>query len=108
MDEKEVRLRERVIAGARKRWNDTEMDLFAAQRLEFELSLINRGGWADYFLMAADMVEAARGAGGIVGPGRGRAVASVVLYALGVTHLEALDRLAFTTKLIAETGSMVP
>ena len=43
MDEKEVRLRERVIAGARKRWNDTEMDLFAAQRLEFELSLINEG-----------------------------------------------------------------
>ena len=182
MDEKEVRLRERVIAGARKRWNDTEMDLFAAQRLEFELSLINKGGWADYFLMVADMVEAARGAGGIVGPGRGRAVASVVLYALGVsgvnpfkhenilferflpseiakdaslicvdfdgigyaaalayltsnygeikaeerkshaapecwhvgercigvTRLEALDRIAFATKLIAETGGTVP
>ena len=182
MDEKEVRLRERVIAGARKRWNDTEMDLFAAQRLEFELSLINKGGWTDYFLMVADMVEAARGAGGIVGPGRGRAVASVVLYALGVTgvnpfkhenilferflpseiakdaslicvdfdgigyaaalaylktsygeikaeerkshaspecwhvgercigvtRLEALDRIAFTTKLIVETGGTVP
>jgi len=182
MDEKEVRLRERVIAGARKRWNDTEMDLFAAQRIEFELSLINKGGWADYFLMVADMVEAARGAGGIVGPGRGRAVASVVLYALGVTgvnpfkhenilferflpseiakdaslicvdfdgigyaaalayltsnygeikaeerkshaapecwhvgercvgvtRLEALDRIAFTTKLIAETGGLTP
>ena len=182
MDELEVRLRERVIAGGRKRWNDAEMDLFAAQRLEFELSMINTGGWADYFLMVADMVEAARGAGGIVGPGRGRSVASVVLYALGVTgvnpfkhenilferflpseiakdaslicvdfdgigyaaalayltsnygeikaeerkfhaapecwhvgercvgvtHLEALDRIAFTTKLIAETGGMVP
>lgn len=182
MDEIEERLRERVIDGARKRWNDAEMDSFAAQRLEFELSMINKGGWADYFLMVADVVEAARGAGGIVGPGRGRAVASVVLYALGVTginpfkhenilferflpseiaknaslicvdfdgigyaaalsylksnygdikaeerkchaapecwhvgercigvtHLEALDRIAFTTKLIAETGGTVP
>ena len=106
MDEKEVRLRERVIAGARKRWNDTEMDLFAAQRLEFELSLINKGGWADYFLMVADMVEAARVAGGIVGPGRGRAVASVVLYALGVTGVNPFkhENILFERFLPSETA----
>ena len=81
------RLRELVMAGARKRWNGDEMALFAAKRLDYELSVIDNGAWADYFIMVADMVEAARSAGGIVGPGRGRAAASAVLYALGVTSV---------------------
>ena len=53
MNDEDKRLRERVMGGACKRWNDAEMNLFAAQRHEFELSLINKGGWADYFLMVA-------------------------------------------------------
>lgn len=88
MNNNEERLRERVMAGACKRWHDTEMESFVAQRLAFELAMISQGCWTDYFLMVADMVEAARGAGGLVGPGRGRAVASAALYALGVTGVD--------------------
>jgi len=62
----EGRLRELVLRGAGKRWDDYEMAMFAARRLDFESSMIGDGAWTDCFLMVAEMVEAARKAGGVV------------------------------------------
>ena len=60
------------------------------ERLNHELSVIKRMGYAGYFLITRDFIQAARGMGVIVGPGRGSAAGSIVSYALGITDIDPL------------------
>ncbi|RCK80484.1 MAG: DNA polymerase III alpha subunit [Candidatus Ozemobacter sibiricus] len=60
------------------------------QRLEYELSVIRRMGFCDYFLIVWDFIRAARDMGVPVGPGRGSAAGSMVAYLLRITDLEPL------------------
>jgi DNA polymerase III subunit alpha len=59
-------------------------------RLEFELGVIERMGFVDYFLVVADFVGWARSQGIMVGPGRGSGAGSLVAFALGVTTVDPL------------------
>lgn len=61
-----------------------------AQRLEHELNIIGKTGFAGYFLIVKDIVDYARKVGVPVGPGRGSAVGSLVLYSLGITDLDPI------------------
>ncbi len=63
------------------------------ERLEYELSVIQRMGYVDYFLIVWDYVNFARTNGIIVGPGRGSAAGSLVSYCLGITDIDP-DRFA--------------
>ena len=56
-------------------------------RLAFELSVIEKAGYAGYFLIVQDFIAAARERGIPVGPGRGSAAGSLVAYALGITDV---------------------
>ncbi len=58
------------------------------QRLEYELSVIERMGFASYFLIVADYVNWAKNNGILVGPGRGSAAGSIVSYLIGITELD--------------------
>jgi DNA polymerase-3 subunit alpha len=58
-----------------------------AERLAYELGVINRAGYAGYFLIVQDFIAAARDRGIPVGPGRGSAAGSIVAYALGITSV---------------------
>ncbi|MEO0077636.1 MAG: DNA polymerase III subunit alpha [candidate division WOR-3 bacterium] len=60
------------------------------QRLAHELDVIQRMGFAGYFLVVKDIIDFARGRGIPVGPGRGSAAGSLVLYCLGITDIEPL------------------
>ncbi len=60
----------------------------AAERLEMELQVITSRGFADYFLIVADIVNWAREQGIAVGPGRGSAAGSFVAYLLGITEVD--------------------
>ncbi|HUK20529.1 MAG TPA: DNA polymerase III subunit alpha [Gemmatimonadales bacterium] len=60
------------------------------QRLQFELDVIGRTGYAGYFLIVYDFIRAARERGIPVGPGRGSAAGSLVAYALGITKIDPL------------------
>ncbi|MBU1089508.1 DNA polymerase III subunit alpha, partial [Patescibacteria group bacterium] len=60
------------------------------ERLEYELSVINKMGFASYFLIVWDFVKYAKEAGITVGPGRGSAAGSIIAYALGITDLNPL------------------
>ncbi len=60
------------------------------QRLQFELDVISRTGYAGYFLIVYDFIRAARERGIPVGPGRGSAAGSLVAYALGITKIDPL------------------
>jgi DNA polymerase III subunit alpha len=60
-------------------------------RLEYELSVINKMGFASYFLIVWDFIKFAKEAGITVGPGRGSAAGSIIAYALGITDINPLD-----------------
>lgn len=60
------------------------------RRLEHELHIIEKMGFAGYFLIVKDIVDYAKREGIPVGPGRGSAVGSLVLYSLGITELDPL------------------
>ena len=60
------------------------------QRLEYELDVITRTGYAGYFLIVYDLVKAARDRGIPVGPGRGSAAGSLIAYALRITTVDPL------------------
>ncbi len=59
-------------------------------RLEFEIDVINRMGFAGYFLIVADFIKWAKEQGIPVGPGRGSGAGSVVAWALTITDLDPL------------------
>jgi DNA polymerase-3 subunit alpha len=60
------------------------------ERLDFELGVINTAGYAGYFLITQDFINAARARGIPVGPGRGSAAGSIVAYGLGITNVDPL------------------
>lgn len=57
------------------------------QRLEYELGIINKMGFAPYFLIVWDFVEYAKRNNIPVGPGRGSGAGSIVAYSLGITNI---------------------
>ena len=57
------------------------------ERLDYELGVITKTGYAGYFLITADFIKAARDRGIPVGPGRGSAAGSLVAYALRITDV---------------------
>ena len=60
------------------------------ERLNYELSVITRMGFAGYFLICKDFIDYARSRGIPVGPGRGSAAGSLVSYALGITNVDPI------------------
>ena len=60
------------------------------ERLEYELSVIDRMGYADYFLIVQDYVSFARSKDIPVGPGRGSGAGSLVAFSLGITDVDPL------------------
>jgi len=60
------------------------------ERLEYELGVIEKTGFADYFLIVSDLVNWAKTHGIAVGPGRGSAAGSIISYILGITDVDPL------------------
>ncbi len=66
------------------------VDQVVTDRLEFELGVIEKMGFADYFLIVQDLVNWAKDRGIVVGPGRGSAAGSIVAYILRVTDMDPI------------------
>lgn len=60
------------------------------ERLEFELGVIGKTGFAPYFLIVSDFVNWAKQHGIVVGPGRGSAAGSIVSYLLNITNVDPI------------------
>jgi DNA polymerase-3 subunit alpha len=91
--------------GARTRYGT--IDDTIQTRLDYEIGVILKLGFASYFLITADFINYARNAGIPVGPGRGSAAGSIVAYSLGITDLDPLKyNLIFERFLNAERISM--
>ncbi|NNF22412.1 MAG: DNA polymerase III subunit alpha [Saprospiraceae bacterium] len=79
-----------TFEGARgsKRYGEITSDI--EERINHELSIIKHMGFAGYFLITADMINAGRDLGVMIGPGRGSAAGSVVAYATGITNIDPI------------------
>lgn len=62
----------------------------ATERLEYELGVIGRMGFAGYFLIVGDLINHAKSQRIPVGPGRGSAAGSLVSYCLEITDIDPL------------------
>ena len=60
------------------------------ERLEYEMGVIEKTGFADYFLIVQDLIHWAKTHGIAVGPGRGSAAGSLVSYILDITDIDPL------------------
>ncbi len=60
-------------------------------RLDYELSVIRKMGYASYFLIVWDFISYARSKGIPVGPGRGSAAGSLVAYTIGITEIDPIQ-----------------
>ena len=61
-----------------------------SERLDYELGVIGKTGFNDYFLIVADFMNWAREKGVPVGPGRGSGAGCLVAYVLGITDIDPL------------------
>ena len=77
------------------------------ERLDYELGVIKRMGYVDYFLIVSDFVRYAKSQDIPVGPGRGSGAASIVAYCIGITGIDPLKyNLLFERFLNPERVSM--
>ena len=76
-------------------------------RLKYELSVIQKMGYVDYFLIVWDFIKYAKDHDIMVGPGRGSAAGSIVSYCLGITNIDPIKyQLLFERFLNPERVSM--
>ncbi len=61
-----------------------------SDRLEYELEIIHKMGFDDYFLIVCDYVNYAKRSGIHVGPGRGSGAGSLAAYLIGITDIDPL------------------
>ena len=81
-------LRRLTMEGLPKRYDPVTDEIM--QRAEYELGIIIKMGFADYFLIVWDYINWSRLHGIPVGPGRGSGVGSIVAYAIGITNVDPL------------------
>ena len=81
-------LRYITYEGAKKRYGEITESI--QERLDFELSVIEKTGYPGYFLIVEDFIREARNMDVAVGPGRGSAAGSVVAYCLWITNIDPI------------------
>ncbi len=82
-------LRELAEDGLKKRFPKITPEI--KERLLYELSVIEKTGFSDYFLIVADFINWAKKNGIAVGPGRGSVAGSLVAYALKITEIDPIS-----------------
>ena len=76
-------------------------------RVEYEMGIISKMGYVDYYLIVWDFIHYAKSAGIAVGPGRGSGAGSIVAYAIGITDIDPIKyNLLFERFLNPERVSM--
>jgi len=81
-------LTELCLKGFQKRYGEGREDV--KRQLFYELEMINKMGFTDYFLIVSDFIAYAKNRGIPVGPGRGSAAGSVVSYCLEITDVDPI------------------
>lgn len=82
-------LKKLCIEGLRRIFG-SKVSVSYQQRLKYELDIINKMGFCNYFLIVYDYVKFAKENGILVGAGRGSAAGSLVSYLLNITEIDPL------------------
>ena len=99
-------LKKKCIEGLRYHFGNSVKEIYK-DRLKYELDIINKMGFCDYFLIVSDYVKYAKDNNIIVGTGRGSAVGSLVSYCLMITDVDPIKyNLLFERFLNPERVSM--
>ena len=77
------------VFGLKKRLGDNVTSTYT-KRLKYELDIISKMGFCNYFLVVWDYVKYAKKNNILVGPGRGSAASSLVSYCLGITNIDPI------------------
>lgn len=83
-------LRDLIDEKIGERFSKHEETTTLKERLEYELGVIEKTGFADYFLIVEDLISWAKAHGIAVGPGRGSSAGSLISYILGITDVDPL------------------
>lgn len=75
--------------GLRRHYGD-QPDPAVAERLEYELDVIIKMGYVDYYLIVFDFINYAKSVGIPVGPGRGSGAGSLAAYCIGITGIDPI------------------
>jgi DNA polymerase-3 subunit alpha len=81
-------LRKLCYEGLEKKYK--EITDVLKERAEYELSVITKMGYSDYYLIVWDYVKFAKDHGIMVGPGRGSGAGSLVAYCIGITNIDPI------------------
>lgn len=82
-------LKKKCIEGLKQRFGNLVSTKYQ-ERLKYELDVINKMGFCDYFLIVYDYIKYAKEHNIIVGPGRGSAVGSLVAYCLNIIDIDPI------------------
>ncbi|MBQ4600399.1 MAG: DNA polymerase III subunit alpha [Oscillospiraceae bacterium] len=80
--------RKLCIDGFRERYSDPPESY--RERLEYEIGVISRMGYVNYYLIVWDFIRYAKEQGIPVGPGRGSGAASIVAYCMHITEVDPM------------------
>jgi len=83
-------LREIVHEGMRRRYGADADSEVVQRRFELEISVLEKQGFVNYFLIVWDFINWAKEHGIPVGPGRGSAAGSMIAYAMGITDIDPI------------------
>ncbi|MBQ7045139.1 MAG: DNA polymerase III subunit alpha [Clostridia bacterium] len=81
--------KKRCYEGLQKNYSANEFKK-AEERLLYELEVINKMGYVDYYLIVQDYVNYAKSKGIPVGPGRGSGAGSIAAYCIGITGIDPI------------------
>ncbi|MGE5630467.1 MAG: DNA polymerase III subunit alpha [Caulobacteraceae bacterium] len=81
-------IRKLCYDGMEKRYSNMTDEI--KERAEYELSVITKMGYSDYYLIVWDYVRFAKENGIMVGPGRGSGAGSLVAYCIGITNIDPI------------------
>lgn len=80
--------RDLIEAGLKKKYKVETPEI--RERIEYEVGVISKLGYVEYYLIVWDYINAARERGISVGPGRGSGVGSIVAYLIGITDVDPI------------------
>ena len=80
--------RELCMNGFRERYTDPPESYM--ERLNYEIDVISRMGYVNYYLIVWDFIRYAKESGIPVGPGRGSGAASIVAYCMHITEVDPM------------------
>lgn len=84
----ETYLRELCFNGLKERYDSPSDEVL--ERLNYELDVIEKMGYVEYFLIVWDFINFSKENNIIVGPGRGSAAGSIVAYTLKITDIDPI------------------